>query len=59
MRHPTAHRSRAARRVLPTVALAALAVGACSHDGREMREPVFPAPETTTTTLAPPRAGTG
>jgi len=59
--HGTPFDSRrvARTRIVLPVAAAALAVlaSACSDDGREMREPEFPAPETTTTTLNPPPGG--
>jgi Raf kinase inhibitor-like YbhB/YbcL family protein len=38
---------------LITVVAAAIAVSACSNDGRELRDPVFPLPPTTTTSLPP------
>lgn len=39
--------------VLATVVVGGLGLTACKHDGRTMRPPTFPPPETTTTTIAP------
>lgn len=48
------------RTLAPTLALvAALSVTACRSDGRELREPEFPLPPTTTTTSLPPSATVG
>ena len=44
------------RRLIVAATLAALALTACRSDGRDMRDPVFPAPTpttTTTTTVSP------
>ncbi len=42
-------------RAAPVIAVvaAAIAVSACSNDGRELRDPTFPLPPTTTTSLPP------
>ncbi len=47
------------RRLIVVATLAALALTACRNDGRDMRDPVFPAPTPTTTSTTVAALPTG